>query len=104
MPLNQKVDFLIQRFSAGDRDKFGFAQTVYFLFSMIGSALVGLLVKSYAKTRPPSFVLLSKKAESYRLDILKTLEHRWLVFFLTIALSIACGLAANVLYAMFAGK
>jgi hypothetical protein len=57
-------------------------------------------VSTSAENRPESFVLLSRKADEYRLKALRKRKRQWLVFVASVLTSILAGVIANALFAL----
>jgi hypothetical protein len=98
-----KIDFVIQRFAEGAWTQFNLLTTVTMLVGVIASVALGAWVTEAADNRPPSFVLLSKKAEEDQKKEMRRRQRRWVIFFLSIATSIAAGVIANAVFALALG-
>ena len=83
--------------------QFNLLTTGTMLVGVIASVALGAWVTEAADNRPPSFVLLSKKAEEDQKKEMRGGERRWVIFFLSIATSIAAGVIANAVFALALG-
>ena len=97
--LSAKVDFIIERFSAGSWTQYNFALTVFLMLSFVGALVIGVWTSESAERPEYTFVLLTKASESRREKILRGRERRWLTFMMSVIGALLLGVASNYLFA-----
>jgi len=102
--LSGKIDFIINVISTGVWPRFFFSAFVFLFISFVVSILLAAWVTSQANTKPYSFVLLSKKAEELRTKVMARIKRDWQLFYLSVFVSIATGIASNMLFAKYFSK
>jgi len=97
--VSSKLDFVIRRAATADWARFVFASTIFVVLSGILSFVFGGWAATAAENRLASFVLLSKKAEDNKNELLRKRHRRLLSFIASIFSSVASGLVSRVLFA-----
>lgn len=101
--LASKVDYLINVIANGLWSKFWFSTAIFLVVSGIGSTILGSWISKKALNRPESHVLLSKAAYENREKSRNELKRDWLMFGISIVVSIVAGIASNVLFSKYFG-
>jgi hypothetical protein len=96
-----KIDFLIQAAAQGVWPRFALGLSGFFLISLILSVVLAVWVGTAADTSPPSFLLLSKKAQDHKAKVLEAKRRPWLKFIVSVPTSILVGVIANIVFAEF---
>ena len=97
--VSSKLDFVIRRAATAEWARFVFASTIFVVLSGILSFVFGGWAATAAENRLASFVLLSKKAEDNKNELLRKRHRRLLSFIASIFSSVASGLVSRVLFA-----
>lgn len=95
---DQKVDKLLELVASGFWGKYFFSVFVFTIFSFVAATLLGTWAEISADTRRPSYILLTKKSEQHKAESDKTYRFKWWSFLGSIAVSIATGIASNLLF------
>jgi hypothetical protein len=96
-----KIDFVIERFASGVWTQFNFALTVFLLVALVGAVFLGVWSGTVAENRPPSFVLLTKRAEERRERLMNKRKRQWWWFGASVFVSVVTGVIANILFDYF---
>ena len=98
--LAAKVNFIIERFSAGSWTQYNFALTVFLLLSFVAAIGLGVWAAESAERPQYTFVLLTKAAEARRHMVLRARERRWMRFLLSVFGGLVLGVASNYFFAV----
>ncbi|MCW8952306.1 MAG: hypothetical protein OQK53_06365 [Rhodospirillales bacterium] len=93
-----KVDTLINMFAVGAWQRFTLSAVGLSVLSLIVSIFLAAMAANYAGKRTPSFVTLTKKSEELRNNSIRKSSRDWIMFYVSIATSIACGVIANIIF------
>jgi hypothetical protein len=99
--LLNKIDYLISITTKGIWPRYIFSVIIFLVTSLIVSIILGIWVGTKADNKPRSYVLLSKKAiDQKNINNNKT-KRDWLLFSISIFISIIAGLVSNYIFAVF---
>lgn len=101
--LSTKLDFLIELISTGAWPRFIFSVIVFLIISFILSILLGVYVSTQADNQPRSYVLLSKTVQEERTKYIDKHRRDWLMFSISIIVSIITGIASNIIFTKYFG-
>lgn len=94
----EKVEYLIQSTITGAWPRFQYALLLFVFISLVVAIFLGPWVRSSAENRPRSFLLLSKRAKEAMEDYLECRKQKWLVFTISIIVSITAGVISNIIF------
>jgi len=103
-PLNRRMDFLIDLISSGAWSRLSFAIDGFLVTSLVAATVLGVWVAFQAGKPPRSFVLLTKQAEEAHKETLRRIQRDWLLFALSILVSIAAGVVSNIIFSSYFSK
>lgn len=95
----EKLNYLIESAIKGPWVRYQYAQLIFIIVSFVLAVSMGVWVSSTADNRPRSFIRLSKKAEEVRDRYLEKRKRRWLVFVISLVVSILTGVISNYIFA-----
>jgi len=75
--LVKKIDFLMNIIASGLWTRYAFYVSGFFILAIIVAIFLAIIVSSYAETRRPSFVVLTKEAQENRDEATKRYESNW---------------------------
>jgi uncharacterized membrane protein len=102
--VSDKVTYLIQAINQGAWPRFQYALLLFIFISLVIAVFLGAWVNTSAENHPRSFLLLSREAEEDRSRHLEKRKRKWLVFAISIIVSIISGIISNFIFAYMFSK
>jgi len=102
--LIQKIDFLVDITTNGIWTKFSFYSGSFIVISLIASIIISFIVEHKADNKPSSHVILSKKSKEYYDESIIKIKRDWILFFISMGISIVTGIISNALFVNFFTK
>jgi hypothetical protein len=99
--LNEKIDLLISVSTSGLWARYVFGASVFLIFMLFISILIGVWVESSADSKKASFLLLTQKSEKNKIEVLKKYENKFVSFVASILTSIGCGVISSIIFESF---
>jgi hypothetical protein len=99
--INLKLNSLINFTASGFWGKFFFSVFVFIIVSLITAIFLGSWASSSGDTRKPSYILLTKKSEQYKVLAEARYNRQWKSFIASILVSITTGVIANVIFTSY---
>jgi hypothetical protein len=99
--IGERVDYVIRVISASEGLE-GSATGLLTVGAFVLASILAGVTFSMCDTRPPSFVLLTKPAETRRAKVLRKRQRSWFWLLGTVFLAIVAGVIGNWVYALIA--
>ncbi len=99
--LNEKINFLLELTVQGGWPRLEANVGVFLLASLIVAIVLGIWISTNAENRPPSFVLLSKRAMEKRQEVIEKRKRKWLLFGFSLAVNLVTGVLSNIVFALY---
>jgi hypothetical protein len=99
--INLKLNSLINFTASGFWGKFFFSVFVFTILSLITAIFLGSWASSSGDSRKPSYILLTKKSEQYKVLAEAKYSRQWKSFIASILVSIITGVIANVIFTTY---
>lgn len=99
-----KIDFLLNVIATGAWPRFTLSVVGFVVVALIVAVFFGTLVSSRADNNPKSFVLLTKGSRDDRNSFIAKRRRDWIMFIISVLVSIATGVIANIVFAVYFGK
>ncbi len=97
--ISGKIDFLIQAAARGTWQRFDLMVSGFFIVSVVLTIFFGIWVAEAAENPQPSFLLISKKAQERRIEVLEKRKRKWLKFAASLVTGTATSVAAEIIFA-----
>jgi hypothetical protein len=99
--INDKIDYLLNSISNGIWPTYFFSVIVFLIVILVLAIVLCVWVDSAADTYKPSFILLTREAESQKERLVNSYKKRWYSFIFAIITSIITGVLANMIFNFF---
>jgi hypothetical protein len=94
-----KIDFLVQAAAQGAWPRFALGLSGFFFASIVLAIIAGAWVGTAAENSPSSFLLISKKAEERKVEVLEAQQRTSVKFIASLIMGVSTGLVANIIFA-----
>lgn len=99
-----KIDFIIDLITKGVWPIFIIKILGYIIISLIVAIFLGVWVNLKADNAPRSFLLLTKASEEFCDEIKNKKKRDWVMFAISVIMSVMTGIFANILFASYFSK
>lgn len=99
--INNKLNTLIDLVASGFWGKFFFSVFVFTIFSLFAAIFLGVWAETSADTKKPSYILLTKKSQQYKVQADSKYRFKWFSFLASIATGIATGFVSNIIFTTY---
>lgn len=96
--INHKITTIGVFLSSGIWAQYYFYVLIFVIIGIILAVILGAWIDSSIDTVEPSFIILTKESEKHKLKIEKKLNRKWIYFVISIMVSVATSLIANILF------
>ena len=98
---NEKINLLLELVASGFWGKFFFSVFIFSIFSLFTAIFIGIWCETSADTRRPSYILLTKKSNQFKLEADKKYQFKWFSFLGSIIVGVVTGVLGNILFATY---
>lgn len=96
-----KVDFLIDTLGSGMWPRYFYYLACFLALALVVSVVAGIWTSATADRNKPSFLLLSKRAETRKQHLMAKERRSWLAFTTSLVVNLIVGVAGNYTFAYF---
>jgi hypothetical protein len=96
---DEKLNFLTSYVASGVSSQHYFKVGIFIIIAIFLSIVFGTWIEETAKkNRVPSFVILTRKSVENMETIRERMKSKWLLFFVSIFISVATGIISNIIF------
>jgi hypothetical protein len=96
-----KLNALLEITASGFWGKFFFSVFVFTIFSLFSAIFLGVWAETSGDARKPSYILLTKKSEQYKIQAEAKYGRKWVSFISSIAVGVVTGVVGNIIFTWY---
>jgi hypothetical protein len=96
-----KLNSLLELTASGFWGKFFFSVFVFTIFSLFAAIFLGIWAETSGDARKPSYILLTKKSEQYKVQADAKYGRKWMSFISSIAVGVVTGVVGNIIFTWY---
>jgi len=99
-----KIDFISKYIASNSQNFFLLKSLLFIVSSIFGAILLGIWVENLADNRIRSFIVLTSEANKKMKEYVRKHDRNTILFFVSLVLSIVCGVISNYLFIYLTGN